>query len=139
MAEQRRQTRDAWLADLNKLRDEWGVPTFTRKAQLAHRLLTDAKRGNPEVLQLLDSTGFGDYPPLFQWIAGLAEDYAEDGLIDGKVEGALDATGLAQKIEEVRTKLTQLERGSPAYKTTLDQYEELIKTQAHQMARAGAA
>jgi hypothetical protein len=124
---------EANLQTLDKLADEWGEHTFNRRAQLAQRLIN--AKGTPELKAWLKKSGETNNPELFRFISEIAEEYAEDGMIDGSIGSQPSGEGLESKITETRDALAKLERGTPEYKTKLDEYENLLKLRYPEPAR----
>ena len=89
-----------YAKELHDLRGEWGEQKFLRGAMLAVRAVEHL--GGPQFKSWLEETRLGDHPLLFQVFSKLGEQFAEDGVIDGRVEGVLSADQAQARISELR-------------------------------------
>lgn len=92
--------RREWVGDLTKLRDQWGEMKFNRAATLATRVVSSYFP--KEFSAFLDATGLGDHPLIFEGLAKIGEQFAEDGLVDGTVTGIPSAEDAKAEIAQLR-------------------------------------
>lgn len=80
---------------LNTLKKEWGSD-YERRLVLGERAVRQV--GGDELVNLLEKTGLGNNPVFVKVFAEIGDILAEDGLIEGKVEGVLGAEDYKTKI-----------------------------------------
>jgi len=80
---------------LNVLKKEWGSD-YDRRLVLGERAVRQV--GGDELVNLLEKTGLGNHPVLVKVFAEVGDILAEDGLIEGRVEGVLGAEDYKAKI-----------------------------------------
>lgn len=83
---------------LNTLKKEWGSD-YERRLVLGERAVRQV--GGDELVNLLEKTGLGNNPVFVKVFAEMGDILAEDGLIEGKVEGVLGAKDYQSKIEAI--------------------------------------
>lgn len=83
---------------LDTLKKEWGSD-YERRLILGERAVRQV--GGDELVGLLEKTGLGNHPILVKVFAEIGDILAEDGLIEGKVEGVLGAQDYKEKIETI--------------------------------------
>lgn len=120
---------------LNALADTWGAQTFDRRAQLAERVVD--RFATPEMRQKLHAAKakgepgifHTNHPELFQMLAAIGEQFAEEGIIDGQVNGLASPDQVKDKIAAIRKELADLggHTGSPRYRDLQEQLNEQYK------------
>jgi hypothetical protein len=83
---------------INTLKKEWGSD-YERRVVLGERAVRQV--GGDELVNLLEKTGLGNNSVFVKVFAEIGDILAEDGLIEGKVEGVLGAEDYQSKIEAI--------------------------------------
>ena len=93
-----------YVEGLKTLAKQWGQPVYDKKVAYAQRGIDKAiALGNIEGLhEFLDASKMGDHPLLFQAWAAIGEQFAEDGLIEGRVSNLPTAEEAQRRINEMR-------------------------------------
>ena len=117
-------TNEGYLTELDKLADAWGKATFDRRAQLASRVIE--RFATAEDKKFLDETKLTNHPGLFRIFAQIGEQFAEDGIIDGRVEGVPTADQAKETIKALRAELLKTNDG-PKRAELMTKLEEQYK------------
>jgi hypothetical protein len=112
---------------INALRQEWGEPLFARRHDLAVR--TIRQFGGDEVADVLDATGLGNHPALFKMLGKIAEQFAEDGVLEGYDPTSTGADTAKEQIAAIRADKTHPANNpnAPGYAEARRNFENLYK------------
>lgn len=78
--------REGWVNEI-KTDENFGGDKFNETITRAQRVLRDPEIGSPQLIQLLESTGFGDHPEFIKAFAKIDRKYGEDRAVTGKPSG----------------------------------------------------
>ena len=118
------QLRRSYEEGLNTWRGEIGEKAFAREVTLAKRAID--RHGTPELKAFLDESGLGDHPLWIKAWASVGNLHAEDGYVDGRVEGVPTAEDAKRRIGEIRANPVY-RGGGPAARALQDELEGLYK------------
>lgn len=135
------QAREAERHDWEQsLKTEWGG-AYPRNRALAIRGLTDLggkALGDTEakaLLDMLDHSGLGDFPPLVKLFAQIGADANEGALVIGS-EPVLTAASVEAEIAKIQQLPEFLDASHPNHQTVLDKYLDLFKQKTSSMTKA---
>ena len=111
-----------------EIEKEWG-PDYQRRITVARRGLKAL--GDEGLVELLDTSGLGNHPSFLKLFYSLGQKYAEDGMIDGSVEGAISPDEAKKRIQEIRNDPEHLyhprNSAKPGHKEAIAEMEMLHK------------
>jgi hypothetical protein len=120
---------ETYLADMDKLADEWGEAVFNRRANQVQALVR--RYGSPELVQYLNDTKETNNPLIFKFLFPIAQQFAEDGYIESDVAGSTtSADDVDRQIDETRAQVLKAVDGSTQHAALLKRLEDLWKLRA---------
>lgn len=109
---------------LKALENEWG-PEYKGKLIKGERAVREI--GGDELVNLLEKTGMGNNPILIKAFAEIGEILAEDGLIDGRIEGQSSAEDYEKRLQAMLNDKTHPlnDLSHPGHNQAVEEYRKL--------------
>ncbi len=116
-------------ATLGELKKEWGTD-YERRLILGERAVREV--GGDGLVDLLERTGLGNNTILVKAFAQIGEILSEDGMIDGRIEGAMGADDIKSKLEGMLMDKTHPinDLSHPGHKVAVEEYTKLTEKYA---------
>lgn len=106
-----------------ELRTEWGG-AYDKKMGLAQRAI---KMGGEELWTKVGGSPLGNDPAFIKWVAQIGEALAEEGMIDGQIEGVPTKDTAKQELDTLTASKAYLQASDPGHAAAVERARKLFQ------------